>query len=125
MTFARSQKGMGLLGWMITAAVVAFFASAGFKMFPHYMDNAALEKTITGIESDKVADVRSIPDFYAHVRKAMTVNAITGIDLEKAMEVKLDNNEFRVHLKYETREPLIQNLDLVARFDKEYRVRMP
>ena len=38
---------------------------------------------------------------------------------------KLENNEFRAHLKYEKREPLIQNLDLVARFDKEFRVRMP
>ncbi|MGY4531346.1 Tfp pilus assembly protein PilE [Pseudomonas sp. TE3786] len=125
MTFARSQKGMSMLGWMITAAVVAFFASAAFKIFPHYMDNAALEKSITGVETDKVADVRSVPEFYEHVRKSMTINAITGIDLDKALEVKLDNNEFRVHLKYETREPLIQNLDLVARFDKEYRVRMP
>ncbi|MBX9914183.1 MAG: DUF4845 domain-containing protein, partial [Pseudomonadaceae bacterium] len=36
-----------------------------------------------------------------------------------------EENEFRAHLKYETREALIENLDLVARFDKEFRVRMP
>jgi len=35
------------------------------------------------------------------------------------------NNEFRAHLNYEKREPMIQNLDLVARFQKEYRLRMP
>ena len=125
MTFARSQKGMGLLGWMITLAVAAFFASAAFKIFPHYMDNAALEKAIVSVETDKVANVRSVPEFYAHVQKAMTVNSISGINLNDAMDVKLENNEFRVHLKYERREPLIQNLDLVARFDKELRVRMP
>jgi len=28
-------------------------------------------------------------------------------------------------LKYEKREPLIENIDLVVRFDKEFRVRMP
>ena len=83
MTFARSQKGMSMLGWMVTAAVVAFFASAAFKIFPHYMDNSALEKSITGIETDKVADVRTVPEFYEHVRKSMTINAITGIDLDK------------------------------------------
>ncbi|MEN0105948.1 MAG: DUF4845 domain-containing protein [Pseudomonas sp.] len=125
MTFARSQKGMGVLGWMITVAVLAFFASTAFKMFPHYMDNSALEKAIMAVETDKVSDVRSVSEFYAHVGKAMTVNSISGIDLQKAMEVKLDNNEFRVHLKYERRESIIQNLDLVARFDKEFRVRMP
>ena len=125
MTFARSQKGMGLLGWMITAALTAFFVSAGFKIIPHYMDNAALEKAIAAVETDKISDVRSVPEFYAHVRKSMTVNSIIGIDLDKAMEVKLDNNEFRVHLKYERREPLIRNLAVVVEFDKEFRVRMP
>ena len=37
----------------------------------------------------------------------------------------IENNEFQVHLKYEKREPLIENLDLVVNFDKEFRVRMP
>ncbi len=125
MTFARSQKGMGLLGWMITLAVVAFFASTAFKMFPHYMDNAALDKAIMAVETDKAADVRTVPDFYAYITKAMTVNSVEKLDLREAMEVKLDNGEFHVHLKYERREPMIKNLDLVARFDKEFRVRMP
>ncbi|GLK88184.1 DUF4845 domain-containing protein [Pseudomonas turukhanskensis] len=125
MTFARSQKGMSLLGWMVTLAVVAFFASTAFKMFPHYMDNAALDKAIMAVETDKAADVRTVPDFYAYITKAMTVNSVEKLDLREAMEVKLDNGEFQVHLQYERREPLIKNLDLVARFDKEFRVRMP
>ncbi|HAO76720.1 MAG TPA: DUF4845 domain-containing protein, partial [Pseudomonas sp.] len=47
------------------------------------------------------------------------------IDLKEALKVEIQNNEFRAHLKYEKREPLIRNLDLVANFDKEYRLRMP
>ncbi|GLK61261.1 hypothetical protein GCM10017624_34240 [Azotobacter vinelandii] len=37
----------------------------------------------------------------------------------------LENNEFRAHLKYEKREPLIESLDLVVNFDKEFRVSIP
>lgn len=125
MTFARSQKGMSLLGWMCTLAFLAFFASAVFKMFPHYMDNAALSKTINSIETDKAADIRTVPEVYGYLEKAMQLNSINNLDLKEAMDVQLENGEFRIHLKYERREPLIQNLDLVARFDKEYRVRMP
>ncbi|MNL88124.1 hypothetical protein D3C87_2176550 [compost metagenome] len=55
----------------------------------------------------------------------MEVNSIRDLDLREALKVKIENNEFRAHLKYEKREPLIENLDLVVRFDKEYRVRMP
>ena len=116
---------MSVLGIMVLLAVVAFFVSAGLKMLPHYLDNNALTGIIKKIETDKAADVRTVPDFYEYVAKGMTINAIRDLDLESALEVKLVDNEFRAHLKYEKREPLIQNLDLVARFDKEFRVRMP
>ncbi len=125
MTFARSQKGMSVLSWLIVVTVVAFFASIAFKMFPHYMDNMALEKAITSVETDKALGITSVQEFRMHVVKSMQINSIRDLDLEKAMDVKIENNEFRVHLKYEKREPIVQNLDLVARFDKEYRVRMP
>ncbi|MNH44919.1 hypothetical protein D3C79_1072210 [compost metagenome] len=53
----------------------------------------------------------------------MQVNGIRDLDLDKALKVTLENNEFLAHLQYEKREPLVENLDLVVRFDKEFRVR--
>ena len=125
MKLARSQQGMSMLSWMMVLAVVAFLASAVFKMLPHYLDYMSMEKIIASVETDKAADVRTVGDFYAHVSKGMTVNSIRDLDVEKILDVKIEENEFRAHLKYEVREPLIENLDLVARFDKEFRVRMP
>jgi hypothetical protein len=123
MTFARSQKGMSLLGWMVVLALVAFFASTGFKMFPHYMDYMALESMITKVESEPSLDIRTVRDFYDHMEKGMKVNSIRDLDLEEILQIKLENSEFLVHLQYEKREHLIENLDLVANFDKEFRIR--
>ncbi|MCY1540447.1 hypothetical protein D9M68_760870 [compost metagenome] len=106
-------------------AVVAFFASTAFKMLPHYLDYMSMEKIITSVEADQTMDIRTVGAFYGHVGKGMEVNSIRDLDLREALKVKIENNEFRAHLKYEKREPLIENLDLVVRFDKEYRVRMP
>jgi hypothetical protein len=125
MRFARSQKGLSMLGWLMTLAVVAFLASTGFKMFPHYMDYWAMEKAIMSVENDRASDVRSVPEFYSHVSKMMQINGIRDLDLKEILDIKIENNEFRAHLKYEKRESLVQNLDLVANFDKEFRVRMP
>ncbi|EJO92993.1 DUF4845 domain-containing protein [Ectopseudomonas hydrolytica] len=125
MNFARSQQGLSILGWLVVLAVVAFFASTAFKVMPHYLDYMSLEKIITSVETDKAADVRTINDFYLHVSKGMQVNNIRDLNMRDILEVKVENNEFRVHLKYEKREPLIENLDLVVNFDKEFRVRMP
>lgn len=121
----HSQKGMSLLSWLIVLGLVAFFAGAGFKVLPHYFDNMALEKLITSVETDKAANIRSINEFYGHVSKGLQVNSIRDLNLQDALKVTLENNEFRAHLKYEKREPLIENIDLVVRFDKEFRVRMP
>ena len=106
-------------------AVVAFFASTAFKMLPHYLDYMSMDKIITSVEDDQTMDIRSVGAFYGHVGKGMEVNSIRDLNLKEALKVKIENNEFRAHLKYEKREPLIENLDLVVRFDKEYRVRMP
>lgn len=125
MKSAHSQKGMSILGWLMMLTVVAFFASAAFKVLPHYFDNMALEKMITSVETDKALDVRTVGDFYSHISKGMQVNSIRDLNMQDAIKVKVENNEFRVHMKYEKREPLIQNIDLVVRFDKEFRVRMP
>ncbi|KJK01849.1 hypothetical protein UB43_07320 [Pseudomonas sp. 21] len=125
MTYARSQKGMSLLGWLVVLAIVAFVASAAFKIIPHYLDYYAIEKAITSVETDKAAEVRTVPEFYSYVDKALMLNNIRDLKLDDALDVKLDNNEFRAHLKYEKREPLVQNIDLVVKFDKEFRVRMP
>ena len=125
MTFARSQQGLSILGWLMVLAVVAFFASTAFKMLPHYMDYMSMEKIITSVETDKASDVRTVGEFYNHVSKGMQVNNIRDLNMRDALQVKVENNEFLVHLKYEKREPLIENLDLVVNFDKEFRVRMP
>lgn len=125
MTFARSQQGLSILGWLMVLAVVAFFASTAFKVMPHYLDYMSLEKIITSVETDKALEVRTVGDFYNHVSKGMQVNNIRDLDMRDILKVKVENNEFQAHLKYEKREPLIENLDLVVTFDKEFRVRMP
>ncbi|MDH4871799.1 DUF4845 domain-containing protein [Pseudomonas sp. BN515] len=124
MTFARKQKGMSVLGWLLVLAVVAFLASTAFKVIPHYLDFFSMEKIISSVETEKALEIRTIPDFYSHVSKGMQVNGIRNLDLDKALKVTLENNEFQAHLKYEKREPLVENLDLVVRFDKEFRVRV-
>ncbi len=125
MTFARSQKGLSILSWLVVLAVVAFLASTVFKMLPHYLDYMSMEKIISSVATDQTMDIRTVGDFYGHVGRGMEVNSIRDLNLKEVLKVKVENNEFVAHLKYERREPLIENLDLVARFDKEFRVRTP
>ena len=125
MGFARSQKGLSMVSWLVVFCVAAFFASVAFKVLPHYFDFLSLQKIVTGVETEKALQLGSPAEFYEHVSRGMQVNNIRDLDMRKVMDVRMENNEFYVHLKYEKREPLIENLDLVVHFDREYRVRAP
>ncbi|MGV8920324.1 MAG: DUF4845 domain-containing protein [Pseudomonas sp.] len=125
MKFAGSQKGLSFLGWIIALALVAFVASTAFKVIPHYLDYMSMKKIISSVGTDKALDVTTVSDFYSYVSKGMQVNSIRDLDLEKALSVTAENNQFLAHLKYEKREPLIENIDLVVKFDHEFSVAKP
>lgn len=124
MKFARSQKGLSMLSWLVVLCIVGFLASVFLKVLPHYMDFYSLQKIVTSAETESAYQLRSPNDFYAHVSRGAEVNNLDFV-LKDIMDVRMENNEFLVHLNYEQREPLIENLDLVVHFDREYRVRAP
>jgi hypothetical protein len=125
MKFADSQKGLSFLGWILALAVIAFVASTAFKLIPHYLDYFTMKKIITAVEADKQLEITTVDDFYSYVAKGMQVNSIRDLDLKKALSVTVENNKFLAHLQYEQREPLIQNIDLVVKFDHEFSVDKP
>ncbi|MDE1167999.1 MAG: DUF4845 domain-containing protein [Pseudomonas sp.] len=125
MNVATSQKGVSLLGGLLILVVLGFAFSAGLKLAPHYFDYWSLKKIISSVETEKAVPISTVSDFYNHVRAGMQVNNIQDVDLNKALSVTLEDNVFLAHLKYEEREPLIQNIDLVVKFDHEFSVRKP
>ncbi|BBP75042.1 MULTISPECIES: DUF4845 domain-containing protein [Pseudomonas] len=125
MKSAASQKGLSFFGWLLALALVAFVASTAFKLIPHYLDYMSMKKIIMSVETDKAAGVTTVSDFYTHVARGMQVNSIQDVDLNKALSVTVENNRFLAHLKYEQRDPLIQNIDLVVKFDHEFSVGKP
>jgi hypothetical protein len=125
MASVSSQKGLSFIGWLVALALLAFVASTAAKVVPHYLDYMSMKKIIETIGTDKTADVSSVSGFYEYVAKGMQLNNIRDLDLNKALNVTVENNKFHAVLKYENREPLIQNIDLVVKFDHEFSVDKP
>ncbi|SEK81842.1 protein of unknown function [Atopomonas hussainii] len=125
MVVRKQQRGMSVMNVLMLLAIAAFLASAAFKVIPHYLDFMAMEKMVAGIESPQGLGITTPGDVYDHMRKGMQVNSIRGVDLRKAMVVEQEGNEFHIKLNYEQRENLIKNIDLVVKFEKEFRVRAP
>jgi hypothetical protein len=125
MNAVKSQKGMSLFGVLLGLAVLAFVATTAMKLVPHYMDYWSLKKSIESVATDKSTEINTVGEFYSHVSRGMQVNNIRDLDLNKVLSVTEEGNVFRAHLQYEKREPLIQNLDVVVKFDHNFSVVKP
>ena len=71
----KNQQGMSFFSWLVILVLIAFFASAAFKLIPHYMDNRALDKAIMAVEKDKATGdkIDTVGDLYTHINKSMQV----------------------------------------------------
>jgi len=125
MNAVKSQIGMSLFGVLLGLAVLAFVATTAMKLVPHYMDYWSLKKSIESVATDKSTEINTVGEFYSHVSRGMQVNNIRDLDLNKVLSVTEEGNVFRAHLQYEKREPLIQNLDVVMKFDHNFSVVKP
>lgn len=120
-----AQRGMSLVTALLLLSLVAFLASIAFRVVPHYFDYMSLDKILLSVEKDvdRNTSIQSIQEFRTYVTKHMQVNGLRDLSIDEIMQIKLEDNLFKVQLKYEKREPLIRNLSIVAHFEKEYRLR--
>ncbi|WP_426118680.1 DUF4845 domain-containing protein [Pseudomonas sp. DSP3-2-2] len=125
MKVAGSQKGLSFVGLLLALALLAFVANVAFKLVPHYLDHRALKSAIEAVDTNPSLNITTVSDFYGYVGKSMQVNSIRDLDLNKVLSVTVENNKFLAHLKYEKREALIQNIDLVVKFDDTFSVGKP
>lgn len=121
----KQQNGMSMMNVLMLLVVVAFLASAAFKIIPHYFDFMAVEKMIMAIEGPAGESITSPADVYGHLSRGMEVNGIRDLNLQESFNIRQEGNDFFIKADYERRENLIKNIDLVVKFEKEFRVRAP
>ena len=119
----RQQKGLGFAGWMIMLMALGSVISIGIKVAPLYsqhntmsnlLDKMALEDGLAGLSQRTIKE---------KIQKRFKLNNIRDFDIDGNIEVKFTKNDTRVIMDYETRVPLVHNLDLIAAFNKEIELR--
>jgi hypothetical protein len=109
----KSQRGVTLMGLLITGIVVIFVAIGGLKIAPAYIEYFKVKKAVVAIAQTNVggtvADVRRSFDLRAAVDD---IDVITGKDLE----VSKDGNELVVSASYTKQIPLFGNISIVINF---------
>jgi hypothetical protein len=103
----KSQRGITLVGLLVTGFIVVFVAIGGLKVAPAYIEFFKVRKAVVAIAAANQGG--AVPD----VRRAFDLRAaITGKDLE----ISKDGNELVVSANYTKTIPLFANISLLINF---------
>jgi hypothetical protein len=116
----QKQRGMSLIGFVIVLSVVIFLSFLGMKIGPLYMEYYSVVSALNGVASERGSANLSPYDLRVKVLNRLYVSYSENVK-EKDIKVTRGNG---VHLRvsYSVQEPLMGNLDVIAKFDKSVRL---
>jgi hypothetical protein len=114
----QMQRGITMIGFLITLTFVIFFAYCGMKIGPMYMEFFSVKKALAGIASDPEAANAPKDKIRAMLDKRFQIDYVSVVKPEM---LKIENTEggYNLIMDYERREELFANLDVVGKFHTE------
>ncbi len=114
------QQGMSLIGFILVLSIVIFVSFIGMKIVPIYMEYYSVVNALNGVAAEKDS-ARLTP--YDLRRKLLNRLYVSYSNNVKESDIDIyRSNGVHLRIAYEVREPIIGNLDVIAKFDKSVRL---
>jgi hypothetical protein len=114
----QPQRGMGLTSVLVIISAVIFIGLFAFKVAPHYMENWTVSKIAEDVATNPDLLKKPRSKVYAYIGQAYRTNNLWDLDPEETIKLKKDGKRgYIVTVKYERRDKLFHNIDLVTSFD--------
>lgn len=113
----RQQRGMTLIGWVMTLVIIGFIALFAIRLTPIYLHYQAISSIMDNIAHDPEA--KSAVTVYDTLSRRLDINELD--DLVKPHDFKLsrDSGTPTLEIEYEERTGFVGNIDLVVSFHKK------
>ena len=121
MHMASKQKGMTGIGWLIVLALIGFFTLLTLKMLPAYMEYYKVVSTLQSLEKEPSSSVSSPEAIRRLIERRFDISYVTVI-LPSQVKIKTAGGYFTVTAKYEAREHVFANVDVIMKFNKQVRI---
>lgn len=113
----KRQRGLGMLQWALVIAVAGFFLLFAFKVVPLYAENRYVESALRSLVAgggkvEEMADAeikKKLGNFYM-------INNVRSEGPTKNIKIEREAEKTLITVDYETRVPLMYNIDLVLAF---------
>lgn len=113
----RKQEGMSLVGFLIVLSLVVFVAYLGMRIVPIYLEFYSVKSAMNGLAKQPGSARFSPFDIKSSMSNRLNINFADG-NLEPENIKVVRNNGVWLQVRYEVREPIMGNLDVIATFDE-------
>lgn len=114
----RKENGMTLLGFLIVLSVVLFFAYAGMRVVPSYLEYHALGNALAKLENDPAAKKMTPLKIKQSIQNSLWASYASNNIKDTDIKISKKSGGINVRVVYEVRKPFIANIDLMLSFDK-------
>ena len=114
----QTQRGITMLGFLITLCVVIFFAFCAMKIVPMYIEFYSVKQMLASISKNPESSNASKEKIREMFSKSLQIDYVKVIKPEM---LKIENTDsgYTLTVDYERREELLANLDVVGKFHAE------
>lgn len=125
----NAQKGMTLIGMLLTMAVVVLGGLVFMQTVPVYLQYYSIKQSIkalsevpaSSLSGDSLMDAQFLRD---SLSKRLDISGISSIKEDQIKVIPLALNRFKVSVKYQVINPLIYHANLLFDFDETYEVKV-
>ena len=113
------QDGVSALGMVAGLAALVAVVVLMLRLGPHYIDFQTMRSVMEGLDGPQVheMDKRAI---FQTLEKRFKINNLRSFRVRDRVSIERDKTGTTVVVKYEVREPLVGNADIVLAFDEKY-----
>ncbi|MCE3044305.1 DUF4845 domain-containing protein [Legionella sp. 16cNR16C] len=123
-----NQKGMTLIGLLLTVVIIVFLGILVMRVVPVYIQNYEIKRSLASLNNLDPSQFSSDPMANVSVLKTRLVNQLDlesiGFIKPEQINITPSNGNYLVKLKYTVIKPLIANVSLMFDFEESEEVKV-
>lgn len=116
----QSQRGLTMLGFLITLCLVIFFAFCAMKIVPMYIQFYSVKQILATVANNPEAATGK-DKIRALFSRSLQIDYVNGITPDM-LKIETTDGGYNLVMDYERREPLMANIDVVGKFHAEQKL---
>jgi len=114
----RKDSGLTLLGFLIVLSVTLFFAYAGMRVIPMYLEYYALGNALELLEKDPVSASLTPAKIKQKIQMSLWASYADNNIQDKDVRISKTTGGIRVRVAYQVEKPFLGNIFIVGKFDR-------